>query len=247
MADLANSAVNANLSFVADEMERDPDISGKSKLLWRRDGGDCIIKLIPSLRSFTSQRDEIVSGTETLRLDFYEMTAERMRESGIPCAFRKRISADTYLAEYVPAPPIEVIVKNRAVGSTVRKYPGLFEEGSRLPRPIVKFDYRCDPEDQPIGEDYLRSLDLPVDEMRSLALKVNDLLRSWMEPVEVWDFCLIFGIREDGELSIISEVSQDCMRLRMPDGSPVDKDLFREGASGESILREWKRLFDEIS
>ncbi|MFI9589093.1 phosphoribosylaminoimidazolesuccinocarboxamide synthase [Nonomuraea sp. NPDC052265] len=225
----------------------EPDIVGRSKRLWLLPEGRCLVQIIPSLRSFTYHRDEIVERTGPLRLDFYERAAARLAGAGVPCAFRERVSADSYVADYCPAPPFEVIVKNRATGSTTRKYPGLFEDGAPLPRPVVKFDYRTDPEDQPIGEDYLRALGLPVEEMRELSLAVNDVLRSWLRPLEVWDFCLIFGQTADGGLTVISEISQDCMRLRHQDGSPLDKDLFRDGVAGEEIVNQWSRVLDVIT
>ena len=225
--------------------DREPDVTGRSKQLWLLPDGQCMVRLIPSLRSFTYDRDELVDGTAPLRLDFYERAAEKMRAAGVPCAFRERVGSDSYLADYHPAPPFEVIVKNVANGSTTRKYPGLFPDGEPLPRPVVKFDYRTEPEDQPIGEDYLRVLGLPVEQMRAYALAVNDVLRSWLDPLQVWDFCVIFGVGEDG-LSLISEVSQDCMRLRDVDGAPVDKDLFRQGASAEEIVARGREVLNEL-
>ncbi|MEU9489523.1 phosphoribosylaminoimidazolesuccinocarboxamide synthase [Streptomyces decoyicus] len=226
--------------------ERTPDIEGRSKRLWLLPDGKCLVEIIPSLRSFTYDRDELVTDTGPLRLDFYERAAAQLTGHGIRTAFSRRVSATCYLAEYHPAPPFEVVVKNRAVGSTLVKYPGLFQENQPLPAPVVKFDYRVDPEDQPIGEDYLRALDLPVAELRRLALAVNTTLQQWLQPVELWDFCLIFGLTGEGDPVLISEVSQDCMRLRHPDGSPLDKDLFRKGAPHTEITTAWRRLFDEL-
>ncbi|MFD3913115.1 phosphoribosylaminoimidazolesuccinocarboxamide synthase [Streptomyces sp. NPDC058603] len=225
---------------------RPADTEGRSKKLWLLPNGLCLVEIIPSLRSFTYARDELVEDTGPLRLDFYERAAAKLAGAGIRTAFSRRVSATCYVAEYHPAPPFEVIVKNRAVGSTLVKYPGLFQENQPLPRPVVKFDYRVDPEDQPIGEDYLRALDLPVEELRRQALAVNTVLGDWLHPVELWDFCLIFGFTDDREPVLISEVSQDCMRLRHPDGSPLDKDLFRSGASQATITSQWRRLFDGL-
>ncbi|MER6831572.1 phosphoribosylaminoimidazolesuccinocarboxamide synthase [Streptosporangium sp. NPDC000563] len=223
-----------------------PDIVGRSKRLWRLPEGRCLVQIVPSLRSFTYQRDEMVERTGPLRLAFYEKAAARIEAAGVACAFRERVGPDSYLADYCPAPPFEVIVKNRATGSTTRKYPGLFEDGAPLPRPVVKFDYRVDPEDQPIGEDYLRVLGLPVEEMRERALAVNETLRSWLHPVDLWDMCLIFGVTAEGGLTVISEISQDCMRLRHEDGSPLDKDLFRDGVDADEIVNQWSRILDVI-
>ncbi len=236
----------SDMEILALRNSRRPDIEGRSKKLWLLPRGRCLVEIIPTLRSFTYKRDEIVTDTGPLRLDFYERAAARMAKDGLRTAFSRRLSPTCYLADYHPGPPFEVIVKNRAVGSTLVKYPGLFEENQVLPTPVVKFDYRTDPEDQPIGEGYLRALNLPVEELSRLALAVNDSLISWLNPIEVWDFCLIFGIREDGEPVIISEISQDCMRLRHPDGSSLDKDLFRRGADHSEITSAWKKLLDEL-
>ncbi|OLB79929.1 MAG: SAICAR synthetase [Actinobacteria bacterium 13_2_20CM_2_71_6] len=224
---------------------RPPDVEGRSKRIWRFDDDLCVVELIPSLRSFTFDRDELMEDTGPLRLDFYERAAARLAGDGIQTAFVRRLGPIRYLARYLAAPPFEVIVKNRAVGSTVVKYPGLFEANQPLPRPVVKFDYRVDPEDQPIGEDYLRALGLPVDDLRRIALDVNASLRAWLDPVQVWDFCLIFGM-DDGDPVVISEISPDCMRLRHPDGSSLDKDLFRAGGRSDEIAAAWRRLLDGL-
>jgi phosphoribosylaminoimidazole-succinocarboxamide synthase len=225
-----------------------PDIVGRSKRLWKLCGGLCHVELIPSLRSFTYEREEIVPETGSLRLDFYERAARRLHAAGVPCAFVRRTGPMSYLALYQIAPPFEVIVKNRAVGSTLRKYPGLFEERQRFARPVVKFDYRVEPEDQPIGEDYLRLLGLPVEAMMDVALRVNQILCDWLAPLDLWDFCLVLGLPPDADDApiVISEISPDCMRLRHPDGSPLDKDLFRSGEANEFLLASWRRLLDVV-
>jgi phosphoribosylaminoimidazole-succinocarboxamide synthase len=242
---MARTATHAGADLLALRDRRAPDIIGRSKRLWLLpDAGTCVVELIASLRSFTYDRDEVIEDTGPLRLEFYDAAAARLAKEGIRTSYVRRLAPTTYLAEYHEAPPFEVIVKNRAVGSTQIKYPGLFEDGARLPRPVVKFDYRTDPEDQPIGEDYLRVLGLPVDALREQALRVNIVLTEWLAPIEVWDFCLIFGL-DGGQPVLISEVSPDCMRLRHPDGSSLDKDLFRQGAGAAEIVRSWRRLLDE--
>lgn len=223
-----------------------PDLEGRSKRIWLRDNDTCEVELVPSLRSFTFDRDELVEDTGRPRLDFYELAAAKLAAAGVRTAFLERSGDISYLAKYRPAPPFEVIVKNIATGSTIRKYPGLFEEGHRFARPVVKFDYRTDPEDQPIGEDYLRLLGVPVEAFHETALRTNEVLREWLAPLDLWDFCLVIAVDHDGEPIIISEVSPDCMRLRDPDGAPLDKDLFRLGADPETIVAKWRELIDDV-
>lgn len=225
---------------------RPPDVEGRSKRLWLLDDGTCVVELIPSLRSFTHERDELFHETGRQRLDFYELAAERLAQAGVRTAYRGRIDELTYLADYVPAPPFEVIVKNVATGSTTRKYPGLFPEGHRFEPPVVKYDFRVDPEDQPIAEDYLRAMNVPVERFHETALRCNAVLTDWLSPLDLWDFCLVLGTGSDGVPVIISEVSPDCMRLRDEHGGALDKDLFRAGASEEDIVARWEVLLRHV-
>jgi phosphoribosylaminoimidazole-succinocarboxamide synthase len=242
MTETAHSQVWAT----AEESAAAPDIVGHSKRIWLHSDGTCLVDLIPSLRSFTYDRDELIEETGKLRLDFYELAADRLAAAGVRTAFLKRTGPTAYLAHYRPAPPFEVIVKNLATGSTIRKYPGLFEEGRRFDPPVVKFDYRVDPEDQPIGEDYLRAIGVPVESFRQAALRVNRVLTAWLRPLDLWDFCLILAADRDGEPTVISEVSPDCMRLRSPDGRALDKDLFRAGADADTIIAQWRELIRHV-
>ncbi|GIF15719.1 phosphoribosylaminoimidazolesuccinocarboxamide synthase [Actinoplanes teichomyceticus] len=230
----------------ADVKSREPDVRGRSKRLWWNEDGTCLVELVPSLRSFTYDRDEMFDGTGPLRLDFYELAAQRLARAGVRTAFRRRVDAITYEADYLPAPPFEVIVKNIATGSTVRKYPGLFPEGHRFDPPVVKYDFRVDPEDQPIAEDYLRAYGVPVEAFHETALRCNTVLRDWLSPLDLWDFCLVLATGPDGTPVVISEVSPDCMRLRDQAGRPLDKDLFRAGADEQDIVERWTALLAQV-
>ena len=138
LTDRADVAAAADEVLLACRTLRPPDVAGRSKRLWHLPDAYCVVELIPSLRSFTHTREALVEDTDVLRMDFYELAARVLRERGVRTAFVRRLSATAYLAQYHPAPPFEVVVKNRAVGSTQVKYPGLFPDGVRLPRPVVK-------------------------------------------------------------------------------------------------------------
>ncbi len=224
-----------------------PDASGRSKIVYRLDDRSCLVQLVPTLSSFTHQRHEIVPGTAELRLDFFEAAASKLAQHGVRSVFRERVSDTSYLADWCPYLPFETIVKNVACGSTIRKYPGLFDPGHRFQQPVVKFDYRIDPEDQPLPDDYVVALGHRVDVLRRIALDVNGCLQTWLEPLVVLDFCLIFGFDDaSGEYTIVSEISPDAMRIRDGNGAPLDKDLFREGAGADAICSRWRSLVDAV-
>ncbi|MDQ5821775.1 MAG: SAICAR synthetase [Actinomycetota bacterium] len=242
MQPAANSTPSAEPASELDiraAVGRGPTIVGRSKELYPLGERHCLVRLIPSLTSFTHARDELVPGTDKLRLDFYELAAAQLRSAGIPVAFVRRVDETSYVAEFCPHPPFEVIVKNAAYGSTLRKYPGLFPPGHRFERPVVKFDYRTEPEDEPIAEDYIRELGYDPQRMKEIALATNEVLREWLAPRDLIDFCVVIGRSADGTYVAVSEVSPDAMRLRAPDGSALDKDLFRNGATADEILTAW--------
>ncbi len=224
-----------------------PAVVGHSKSVWMINDGLCLVELRPSLSSFTYGRYEHVPGTEVLRLDFFELAIDRLRSAGIEHAFGQRVGPAMYTARWCTAPPFEVIVKNAAQGSTTRKYPGLFPAGHRFEPPVVKFDFRIDPEDQPIADDYVRAAGWPVDDLKAIALGVNSTVGAWLAPRELLDFCVVVGRDSTGRLLLLSEISPDCMRLRDTAGHPLDKDLFRHGASHEEIIATWTALVADVT
>jgi len=224
----------------------EPIIKGKSKHLYAYDDEHYLAKLIPSLASFTYNRYEMVEKTQNLRLDFYEMAVSLLNKNGISTAFVQRLDDDKYLTKRCTSPPFEVIVKNYAVGSTQRKYPGLFPDNYKFPTPIVKFDYRIDPEDIPIAADYLKIYGEDPELLKKIALKTNKILCEWLSPNILIDFCLIFGTNDEGEVCITSEISPDCMRLKSQNGTSLDKDLFREGKDHQEIIATWTQLVEDL-
>ncbi|MBJ6369255.1 phosphoribosylaminoimidazolesuccinocarboxamide synthase [Snuella sedimenti] len=231
---------------ISDILKETPVVKGRSKYLYDYDANHYVAKLIPSLSSFTYNRHEMVDKTQNLRLDFYEMAVALLNKHNIPTAYVKRLDTDVYLTQKCTSPPFEVIVKNYAVGSTQRKYPGLFDDNYKFSNPIVKFDYRIDPEDLPISADYLREYGEDPELLKSLALKTNDILSEWLYPRVLVDFCLIFGTNKAGEVCITSEISPDCMRLKSEAGASLDKDLFRSGKNHHEIVAVWTDLITDL-
>lgn len=223
-----------------------PLIRGRSKEIYAIDEDRYLVRLVPTLDSFTFDRHELVPGTAELRLDFYERAAARLEDAGVATAFEERAGPDLYVSRRCSNPPFEVIVKRFAYGSTLRKYPGLFSEGHAFAAPVVKFDYRTDPEDQPIASDYLRECGEDPAALHDLAVRGADALSAWLSPRVLVDICFVFGRDAEGRYRITSEVSPDGMRLRSPLGQPLDKDLFRAGRTHAELLAAWRELVESL-
>jgi phosphoribosylaminoimidazole-succinocarboxamide synthase len=128
--------------------------------------------------------------------------------------------------------PLEVIVRNVAAGSIVKRYP--FTEGQVLKTPVMVIDFKDDSRHDPmINDDLIFALGLVTREellaIRRTALKVNDLLRTYLAGLDITlvDFKLEFG-RWKGEILVGDEISMDSMRLwDTKTRDSLDKDVYR--------------------
>jgi len=127
---------------------------------------------------------------------------------------------------------IEVIIRNIAAGSLVKKYP--FKPGQIIDPPILIFDYKSDEHGDPmINDDIALALGLATRqellEIRKLALLINSILVDYLDDKNILlpDFKLEFG-RRKGKIVLADEISCDTCRFwDKATGESLDKDVFR--------------------
>ncbi|NPA53379.1 MAG: phosphoribosylaminoimidazolesuccinocarboxamide synthase, partial [Aquificae bacterium] len=144
----------------------------------------------------------------------------------------KQLSDREMLIEKVEIIPVEVVVRNLAAGSIVKRL-GIPEKTEFNP-PLVEFYLKNDELHDPIiCEQHIYAMNLAtpeeVQKMKELALKVNDILREFMKEqgIILVDFKLEFG-RKDGEIVLADEISPDTCRFwDAKTGESLDKDRFR--------------------
>lgn len=154
------------------------------------------------------------------RISAHIMT--KLEGIGVPTHFLKSLNMREQLVRQVEIIPIELVVRNIAAGSLVKRL-GL-KEGMILPQPIVEFYYKKDKLGDPMVSDHhivtLGWADpYELEEMVGQAFRVNDYLNGLFSGIGLTlvDFKLEFG-RLWGpydELYIIlaDEVSPDNCRL----------------------------------
>jgi phosphoribosylaminoimidazole-succinocarboxamide synthase len=138
----------------------------------------------------------------------------------------ERLDARRVRVAAVELIPLEVIVRNRATGSFVRRYGRFVREGEPL-EGLVELTLKDDAlEDPLIVEETVRRLGLAsadeLNTMRRLAQRINRVLHRLLAgtKVEVWDFKVEFA-RYRGGLVLRDEISPRTARFRTPAGSPV--------------------------
>ncbi len=158
---------------------------------------------------------------------------QELADAGIPSHFIQQINDREMLARRVNIILIEVVVRNRATGSIIKRL-GL-EEGMFIDPPLVEFFYKDDALGDPlITEDHIRLLKLAtpsqVAELRNQALKINEVLLPFFQKrgMMLVDFKLEFGLW-NGQIILADEISPDTCRFwDIQTGERMDKDRFRK-------------------
>ncbi len=141
---------------------------------------------------------------------------------GVPTHFLKKLNMREQLVAHVDIIPIEVVVRNFAAGSLVKRY-GI-EKGRALPRAIVEYYLKKEDLGDPmVSEEHITAFGLAslpeIDEVYSIAMRVNDYLSGMFLGVglRLVDFKLEFGRQflSETELRIVvaDEISPDTCRL----------------------------------
>lgn len=157
-----------------------------------------------------------------------------LAEHGVTTHLLKAESATQHRVHAATVVPLEVIVRNIAAGSMVRRT-GI-TPGTQLDPPIVEFSLKDDDLGDPLvttqhigALNIISSAELSTIEAR--ARLINVLLRENLAKANLIlvDFKLEFGHSlDDGRLMLIDEISPDTCRLWDADTMDVlDKDRFR--------------------
>ncbi len=211
---------------------------GKAKTIYEGpEPGTLIQYFKDDATAFNAQKKATIAGKGVLnnRISAHLMT--RLESIGIPTHFIRSINMREQLVRQVEIIPIELVVRNIAAGSLVKRL-GL-KEGSVLPRPLIEYYYKKDELGDPlIGEDHIFTFGwaepYELEEMVGLAWRINDYLNGLFAGIglKLVDFKLEFGRLwgEYGDLYIIlaDEISPDNCRLwDERTGEKLDKDRFR--------------------
>lgn len=227
-----------------------PLYSGKAKTLYETDDPD-VLRMVfrDDVTAFDAEKQDTIEGKGRYNAEICATVFERLEEKGVPTHFIERGDEDTELfVERVDIIPLEVIPRNIATGSLVRKYP--FEEGAELEPPIVVTDLKSDEHGDPmVNDDIAKALGVAtqeeIDAVREMALEVNDVLLEFLEEkaIRLPDFKLEFG-RLDGGIVVADEVSPDTCRFWTEEGESLDKDVYRfdRGDLSEAYAEAAKRI-----
>lgn len=215
---------------------------GKAKILYEGPEPGTLIQFFKDdATAFNKKKHEIVEGKGVLNNRISEFVFSHLNRIGIPTHFIRRVNMREQLIREVEIIPLEIIVRNVAAGSLCQRL-GI-EEGEVLPRSIIEFCYKKDELDDPlVSEEHITAFGWAtppeIDEMMSLAIRVNDFLSGLFLGVgiQLVDFKIEMGRLWENDIMrivVADEISPDSCRLwDIQTNDKLDKDRFRRDLGG---------------
>ena len=167
-------------------------------------------------------------GDVNLRMSIYFF--EKVNAAGIKTHYINADLNDTTM-EVIPAKPfgkgLEVICRNKAVGSFLRRYSDYIEEGADLPS-YVEMTFKNDEKGDPlVTKDGLIVLGVMTDEQydatKLMTQKITKIVADDLaeKGLVLYDIKFEFGYDKDGNVILIDEIASGNMRV-YKDGEYID-------------------------
>ena len=215
---------------------------GKAKVLYEGpEPGTLVQHFKDDATAFNAEKHDVIEGKGVLNNRISEYIFLQLAQLGIQTHFIKALNMREQLIREAEIVPLEVVIRNVAAGSLVKRL-GL-KEGEPLPRPLIEFYYKDDALGDPlISEDHIAvfgwATQNELDEIMTIAVRVNDFLIGLFAGagIRLVDFKLEFGRVWEGDMQRIilaDEISPDNCRLwDINSNEKLDKDRFRQDLGG---------------
>ncbi len=218
---------------------------GKAKKLYTTDDPDLLIQYFKDdATAFNAKKRGTILEKGIVNNRMSEIFFTMLENEGVSTHFVKRLDDREMLVRRLVIIPVETVARNIVAGSLAKRLGR--EEGGDIPRPIVEYYYKSDPLDDPmINDDHILAFGFAtaeeLAEIRRLALKVNDVLRKFLDGrgILLVDAKFEFG-RHKGKVLLGDEICPDTCRFwDKKTREKLDKDRFRRDLGGvEEAYRE---------
>ena len=226
--------------------------SGKVKSVFTTDNDDeVIIEFRDDMTAGDGERKEVMDKKGAYNAVISAKIFKVLEENGVETQFIDLPEENIMLAKKLDMIPIEVIVRNIATGSLVRKYP--IEDGTKLDPPIVQMDFKADEYHDPmLNDSIINALGIAtqeeIDLLTQKALQINDILTEFFADAGIIlvDYKVEFGKDKDGKILLGDEISPDGCRLWDAETlEMLDKELFRKGKDSE-VMDAYVEVYNRI-
>jgi phosphoribosylaminoimidazole-succinocarboxamide synthase len=210
---------------------------GKAKIIFATQNTNEVIQFFKDdITAFNKVKKDKINKKGFLNNVISEFLMKKISDNSIPTHFIKRISDNEQLIKKANIIPLEVVIRNIAAGSIVKKLN--IKKGEKFSEPIFEIFYKDDSLGDPlINEDHAVKILKIINKenleiIKNYAFKINEILKKIFFDINLTlvDFKIEFGLDSNQNIMLADEISPDSCRL-WQEGSmeSFDKDRFREG------------------
>ena len=206
---------------------------GKAKKVFLTDDADLVIQEFKDdATAFNNKKKGTIADKGVVNNAISCKLFTMLEEQGIRTHLVEKLSEREMLCRHLDIIKVEVVARNIAAGSLVKRYG--FAEGTVLENPIIEFYLKDDDLDDPLmNESHAVALGVATFEelavLKKRAEAINALLKQFFaeRKLKLVDFKLEFG-RHKGEILLGDEISPDTCRFwDLETNEKMDKDRFR--------------------
>jgi len=225
---------------------------GKAKSVYQGENEDeVIVKFRDDMTAGDGARNENMSKKGYINSIISAKIFETLENEGVNTQLIELVEPCVMKAKKLDMIPIEVIVRNIATGSIIRKFP--FEDKTPFNPPLIQMDFKDDEFHDPMLNDAIaKALGIAsqedLDNLRELALKVNDIMSKMFKDIGILlvDFKIEFGKDCEGNIILGDEISPDSCRLWDAETlDMLDKELFRQGKD-DIVIDAYEEVFNRL-
>lgn len=234
--------------------KREQIYEGKAKSIFATDNADEIIMYFKDdATAFNGVKKDQLEDKGILNNKISTLLYGYLIKHGVKTHWIKTLNEREQLCKKVEIVPLEVIIRNRATGSFVKRYAA--EEGKIFKIPTFELSYKNDDLGDPLlNDDHALALELVTEEelaeIKKQTFLINDLLSALFDKMNLIlvDYKIEFGRDKDGNILLADEISPDSMRLWDKDTlKKLDKDRFRQDLGDVmGAYREVLRRMEEV-
>ena len=235
------------MSMSLDKVEKNIIYQGKAKILYSCSNPLNLIQYFKDdATANNAEKHSIIMSKGIINNFISEYLMKSLEIQGISTHFIKRLNKREQLIKKVKIIPVELVVRNLAAGSIVKRY--AINDGMKFSKPLIEFFYKNDSLNDPLlNEQHIKEFgwsdNNEIKLIKKEALRINKILIKIFDKagIDLVDFKIEFGhcFNKQNEKQIIlaDEISPDNCRLwdlKQKNDTIVslDKDRFRNDLGG---------------
>lgn len=225
---------------------------GKSKRVYEKDENTILIEFKDDVTAMDGAIKANIKGKGIINARLSAYLFKFLEENSIKTHYLGYDGDRTIIAKKLTIIPIEVIVRNYAYGSLIKRMP-LYKPLQRIDPPLIEFHFKDDSLHDPLilVEDIINTNLISKKELETiidLSTKVNMLLRNLfsLKNLVLVDIKFEFGRDKNADIILADEISGDTFRVLDENNQHLDKEIFRKTKDAKLLINAYVNLCNKL-